>query len=68
LAFLVDKRLTEINNSMATPTGRVDDIEKHLEELESMGDFEELRGEVQVAVLKLCSGRCQQGGPSSSGI
>jgi len=33
LAILVDERLAEINNSMAALTGRVDDIEKHLEEL-----------------------------------
>ena len=50
LMVLVYERLTEIDNSIATLTGRVDDLEKHLEELESMGDFEELHGEVQVAV------------------
>jgi len=46
---LVDERLAKINNSMATLTGRVDDMEKHIEKLESMGDFEEFRGEVQAA-------------------
>jgi len=46
----MDERLTNINNFMATLIGRVDDIEKHLQELESMGDFEELRGKVQVVV------------------
>jgi len=50
LAILVDERLMEIISSMATLTGGVDDLEKHLEELESMGDFEELCGEVQVAI------------------
>ena len=44
------ERLAEINNSMATLRGTVDDMEKHLEKLGSMGDFEELRGEVQAAV------------------
>ena len=37
LAILVDKTLTVINNFMVTLTGRVDDMEKQLEELESMG-------------------------------
>ena len=50
LAVLVDERLAEINNFMATLTGRVDDMEKQLEELECMGNFEELCGEVQAAI------------------
>jgi len=50
LVVLVDERAAEINNSMGTLMGMVDDMEKHLEELESMGDFEEFRGEVQAAV------------------
>jgi len=33
----MDKRFTEINNSIATLMGWVDDMEKHLEELESTG-------------------------------
>jgi len=49
----MNKRLTEINKSVATLTGSVDDMEKHLEELESMGDFKELCGEVQVAVYSV---------------
>jgi len=49
-AVLVDEWLAEITNAMATLMGRVDDMEKHLEELGSMGDFEELRGEVQAAI------------------
>jgi len=40
----VDERLAEINNFMATLTGRVDDLKKHLKELESMGDFDEVPG------------------------
>jgi len=50
LAILVDKRLAESNNSVATLTDRVDNIAKHFKELESTGDFEELRGEVQATV------------------
>ena len=50
LAVLMDKRFADINNSRATLTDRVDDMEKPLKELESMGDFEEHRGEVQVAM------------------
>jgi len=41
-ALLVDERLAEINNSMATLTGRVDDIEKRIEELESMAPLRSL--------------------------
>jgi len=48
--ILVEERLIEINNSKATLVGRVDDIEKCLEELGSMRDFKELRGEVQAVV------------------
>jgi len=50
LSVLVDNRLAKINNSMTTLMGRVDDMDKRLKELEFMRDFEELRGEVQVAV------------------
>ena len=50
LAVLVDERLVEINNSMAALMDRMDNIEKHLEELEFIRDFKVLRGEVQVAV------------------
>ena len=50
LAVLVDDKLTEVNNSILTLTGRVDEMEKRIEELESEGDLEELRGEMQVAV------------------
>jgi len=53
LEVLMVERLAEINKSMATLRGRVDDIEKHLEELGSMRDFEELRGEVQAAVYSM---------------
>jgi len=40
LAVFVDERLVGINNPMATLTTRVDDMNKHLEERESMGDFD----------------------------
>jgi len=50
LSVLVDGRLAEINNYMATLMGRLDNMDRRLEELESMGDFEELPGEVQTAV------------------
>jgi len=50
LAVLVNEKLAEVNNSIITLTGRVDKIEKHIEELESEGDLEELCGEMQVAV------------------
>ena len=46
LAVLVDDKLAEVNDSIITLTGRVDEMEKRLEELESMGDFKELREEV----------------------
>jgi len=50
LVVLVDERLAEITDSTATLTGRMDDIEKHLEELESTEDFEEIHGEVRAAI------------------
>ena len=37
LSVLVDERLTEINNSMATLMSRADDMGKRLQELESAG-------------------------------
>jgi len=40
LTVLVDERLIEIANSMATLAGKVDHIEKYLDELESTRDFE----------------------------
>jgi len=50
LAVPVDERLVEINNSVATLMSRMDDMEKHLKELEATGDFEELQGEVQATI------------------
>jgi len=43
---LIDEKLAETNHFTSDLTGRVDDMEKRIEELESMGDFEELRGEM----------------------
>jgi len=48
LAVLVHERLAEME--LVTLTGRVDDLEKHLEELESKEDFEEFRGEVRAVI------------------
>jgi len=50
LAVLVNDKLAEVNDSIITLTGRVDEIKKRIEELDSEGDLEELRGEMQVAV------------------
>jgi len=50
LAVLVDDKLAEVNNSIITLTGRVDEMETRIKELESEGDLEELRGEMQVAM------------------
>ena len=47
----IDDKLAEINHSMSDLTGRVDDMEKCIEELESMGDFEELRRAVSYTHL-----------------
>jgi len=47
MVVLVDKRHTEINNYMAR--GRVDDMDKTLEDLESIGDVEELRGDNELS-------------------
>ena len=55
LAVLVDDRLAEINDSIMTLTSRVDEMEKRIEELESDGDVEELRGEMQVAVNSMAA-------------
>ena len=49
MAVLVDDSFLEFNNSIVTLMGRVDEMEKSIEELESEGDVEELRGEMQVA-------------------
>jgi len=66
LAFLVDDKLTEVNNSIITLTGRVDEMEKRIEELESEGDLEELRRDASGGELRC--GRCQQRSSSPSSI
>jgi len=53
---LLDNRLTEINNFMSTLMGRVDDMDTHVEELESIGDFNELHEEIQVVVNSVLAG------------
>ena len=50
LTVFVDNRLAEINDSIITLMGRVDEMEKRIEELESEGDVEELHEEIEVAV------------------
>jgi len=45
-SVLVDDKLAEINHSLSDITGRADDMEKRIEELESMGNFEEFRAEM----------------------
>jgi len=67
MMVLVDDRLAEINNSIITLTGRVDEMEKHIKELKSEGDVEELRGEMQVAVNSMAP-NVTKGCPSSSSI
>jgi len=43
----VDERLAEINNSISTLKGGVDNMDKCIEELESMGNFDKLHLEMQ---------------------
>ena len=50
MAVLVDDKLVEVNNSIISLTGRVDEMETRIKELESEGDLEELRWEMQVAM------------------
>ena len=50
LAVLVDDKLVEVNDSIITLTGRVDEMEKRIKELESERELEELCGEMQVAI------------------
>jgi len=55
LSVLVDDKLAEINDSIVTLMGCVDEMEKRIEELEFEGDFEELRGEMQAAVNSMAA-------------
>jgi len=47
LMVLVEDRLAEFTNSMSALTGRVEDMDKYIEELEIIGDWDELHGEMQ---------------------
>lgn len=47
---LVEELLVEINSTMCALTGRVDDMDKRLEELESKGDIEKLHREMQATI------------------
>ena len=40
LEVLVDDKLVEVNNSIVTLTGRVDEMETRIKELESEGDLD----------------------------
>ena len=44
---LVKERLAEVNNTMSALTGKVDDMDRLLKELESEGDMEGLHREVK---------------------
>ena len=50
---LVEDRFVEFNTTMSTLMGRVEDIDNHIEELKSMGDMEELRGEMETAMSSM---------------
>ena len=45
---LVDDRLAEFTNSMSAPMGRLEYMDKHIDELESTGDIDDHCGEMQV--------------------
>jgi len=45
--------LVEVNAFVSTLTGRVEDMEKHIEELESEVDMDELREEMQSAMTSI---------------
>jgi len=45
--------LAKINTTMSALTGRVDDKDRHIEELESERDVEELRGEKQTTMTSM---------------
>jgi len=47
---LVEDRLAEFTNTMSALTSRVEDRDKPIEELQSTGDMDELREEMQAAV------------------
>ena len=55
LAVLIDEKVAEINDSIITLTGRVDEMEKRIEKLESEGDVEKLHGEMQVVVNSMAT-------------
>ena len=47
---LVEEQLVEINTTMSSPMGRVDDMERRIEELGSEGDMEEFHREMQMVM------------------
>ena len=44
MVALVEQRLVEIRNTISALIGRIDDMDKCIEELEVEGDMKELRG------------------------
>lgn len=50
---IVKDRLTEFTNSMSALTSRVEGMNKRSKKLKSMGDMDELRGEMQVAMSSM---------------
>lgn len=47
---LMEDRLAKFTSTISTLTDRVDDMNKRIEELESIGDLDELSGEMQTAM------------------
>ena len=50
---LVEEWLAEINTTMLALTGRVDDMDRRIEELKSEGDMEEFHGEMQTIMTSM---------------
>ena len=55
LSVFVDSKLAKINHSMSDLMGRVDDMEKRIEELKSTMNFEEFHADMQEVVKSLAS-------------
>jgi len=47
---LMEDRLTEFNSTISTLTDRVEDMNKRIEELKSIGNLDELSGEMQTTM------------------
>ena len=53
MIVLVENRLVESTNTMSALTGRVEDTDKCINKLESIGNLDELRGETQTAMSSM---------------